>query len=66
MKYHKMAWQCPKCGWYTMVSRYQKREGVRPCRNKNCDFKAIVKIKKVERWVQKTDKQIVSAEPAKG
>lgn len=42
--YHNTAWECPKCGRYTAVSRYKLGSHIRRCRNKRCRMRVMVTV----------------------
>ncbi len=52
IKYHKSAWRCSMCMWYSGVSRYKIGTYIRRCCNKNCRAKVLVTVK--ERSYERT------------
>ncbi len=57
IKYHKGAWRCPMCMWYSGVSHYKIGTYIRKCRNKSCRAKIMVTVKEIsyERVVYKRE-----------
>ncbi len=62
IKYHKSAWRCPMCMWYTAVSRYKIGTHIRRCRNKNCRAKVLVTVKE-KSYMRTVIKKEITSQP---